>query len=67
LRHDDVLAFAKKSAKEFGVGEAIEFIYDPSAAHASASGRADAKEEKTKTRKVARLKLTLRHNAARGE
>jgi len=57
LKHDDVLAFAKKAAKEFGVGEAIEFIYDPSAAHASASGRADAKEEKTKVKKSGKAKI----------
>jgi CRISPR-associated protein Csb1 len=56
LKHEDVLAFAKKAAKEFGVGEAIEFVYDPSAAHASALGRADAKEEKTKTKKSGKAK-----------
>ena len=56
LKHEDVLAFAKTAAKGFGVGEAMEFIYDPSAAHASASGRADAKEEKTKVKKSGKAK-----------
>jgi CRISPR-associated protein Csb1 len=56
LKHEDVFAFAKTAAKEFGVGEAIEFIYDPSAAHASASGRADAKEEKMKVKKSGKAK-----------
>ncbi len=56
LKHEDVLVFAKKAAKEFGVGEAIEFVYDPSAADASASGKADAKEEKTKAKKSGKVK-----------
>lgn len=56
LKHEDVLAFAKKAAKEFGVGDALEFVYDQSAANASASGKADAKEEKAKTKKSGKAK-----------
>ncbi len=53
LKHDDVLAFAKSAAKDFGVGDALEFIYDQNAANASASrtagrrkgGKSEDKEE----------------------
>ena len=51
LKHDDVVAFAKKAAHAFGVGPALEFVYYPKAANASAAGKADAKEEKAKTKK----------------
>lgn len=56
LKHEAVLAFAKKAAKDFGVGEALEFVYDHNAANASALGRADAKEEKAKTKKSGKAK-----------
>lgn len=57
LKHDDVLAFAKSAAKDFGVRDALEFIYDQNAANASASGKADAKEEKAKTKKSGKTKV----------
>jgi CRISPR-associated protein Csb1 len=46
LTHADAVAFATKAAKVFGVGDALEFIYNPVAANASASGKVEAKEAK---------------------
>jgi CRISPR-associated protein Csb1 len=59
LKHEDVLAFAKKAAEEFGVGDALEFVYDPTAANASASGKADAKDEKAKAKKAGKAKTDI--------
>jgi CRISPR-associated protein Csb1 len=56
LKYEDVLVFASKAAKEFGVGDALEFIYDQNAANSSASGKADAKEEKAKAKKSGKAK-----------
>jgi CRISPR-associated protein Csb1 len=56
LKHEDVLVFAKKVAGEFGVGEALEFVYDQNAANTSASGKADAKDEKAKAKKSGKAK-----------
>jgi CRISPR-associated protein Csb1 len=46
LTHADAVTFATKAAKVFGVGEALEFIYNPAAANTSASGKFEAKEAK---------------------
>ena len=56
LKHEDVIAFAKQAAKVFGVDAPMVFIYDPKAATSVASGKADAKEEKAKTKKTGKAK-----------
>jgi CRISPR-associated protein Csb1 len=56
LKHEDVLAFAKQAAQDFGVGPALEFVYDAKAANVSASGKADAKDEKAKVKKSGKAK-----------
>ncbi len=56
LKHEDVLAFAKKAAQTFGVGPALEFVYDQNAAYTSASGKAEAKEEKAKIKRSGKVK-----------
>jgi len=57
LKHSDVLAFAKNAAKEFGVGEALEFIYDAATASGNVNGKAEAKETKEKTKKNGKAKV----------
>jgi CRISPR-associated protein Csb1 len=56
LKHEDVLVFAGKAATQFGVGDALEFVYNPNAANTSALGRADAKEEKGKIKRSGKAK-----------
>ncbi len=55
LKYNDVVAFAKQAAQDFGVGNAVEFIYNPTAA-GSASGKAEKLEEKAKTKKIGKVK-----------
>jgi len=59
LKHENVLAFAKEAAKDFGIGSALEFVYDQSAANSSASGKAGAKEERAKVKKSGRQKADI--------
>ena len=56
LTHTDAVAFANEAAKKFGVGPTLEFIYDPNAATRSASGKAEVKETREKTKKVGKAK-----------
>ena len=58
LTHADAVAFATKAAKAFGVGEALEFVYDTNVANISAAGKADAKEATAKAKKSGKTKLT---------
>ena len=57
LTHADAVAFATKVAMVFGVGDALEFIYNPAAANASASGKVEAKEAKV-AKKSGKAKAT---------
>jgi CRISPR-associated protein Csb1 len=56
LTHADAVAFATKAAKAFGVGKALEFIYDMNAANISAAGKAEAKEATAKAKKSGKAK-----------
>lgn len=55
LTHAEAIAFATKAAKAFGVGPALEFIYNPAAANTSATGKVEAKEAKV-ARKIGKPK-----------
>jgi CRISPR-associated protein Csb1 len=56
LTHADAVEFATKAAKAFGVGEALEFIYDMNVANISAAGKAEAKEATAKAKKSGKAK-----------
>lgn len=56
LTHADAVEFATKAAKAFGVGDALEFIYDTNVANISATGKAEAKEATAKAKKSGKAK-----------
>jgi CRISPR-associated protein Csb1 len=56
LTHADAVEFATKAAKAFGVGDALEFIYDTNVANISAAGKAEAKEATAKAKKSGKAK-----------
>jgi CRISPR-associated protein Csb1 len=53
LKRDDVVAFATKSAEEFGVGKERKFVFDPSLAKGMLSGKAAEKEAKGRKKTAA--------------
>jgi len=58
LTHADAVEFATKAAKAFGVGEALEFIFDTNVANISAAGKAEAKEATAQAKKSGKPKAT---------
>jgi CRISPR-associated protein Csb1 len=58
LTHADAVAFAQKATSKFGVGNALEFVYDMNVANISAAGKAEAKEATAKAKKSGKAKAT---------
>jgi len=58
LTHADAVEFARKAASKFGVGDALEFVYDTKVANISAAGKAEAKEATAKAKKSGKTKAT---------